>query len=256
MLKDYMIYKTSTKKDLCHPKTGFTPTPIPHTDCGATTSRIHTTSSRYEAPLGEIGVSSRSERGFTLVEIIIVVCIISLLAGVIFVSIKKVRIKSDNIVRLQQIEEYKNAVFMMVRDRGTTTGLETWRDEWCIGVYLPPSLPDHPDGKCSFWESSDWNTDVLLNNNIRAYIPSLPTLKPAIQSNNGKIWNGPMYGCGVYNASIGYWDIPPLGNPGEPPCTPVLEWAMQGNNQQCFPGATVYNNYPGITLCQIPVPYF
>ena len=187
-------------------------------------------------------------KGFTLVEILIAVFIISLLAGVISVSIKKVRIKSDNIARLQQMEEYQNAVFFMVRDNGGPAGLASWDDVWCIGVYT--------SGKCSFFNVTNWgNTDNSpggLNDHLKVYLPSLPTLKP-FKSSAGKTWNGPMYGCGNYDGTT--WVSAPSNT--VPPCTPMLKYALEGDNQECgFPEAVADDAYSGVTYCILPVPYF
>lgn len=115
-------------------RTGFTPTPIPHTDRSATTtSGIYTTSRRYKALLDRIGVSSYSERGFTLIELLVVIAIIGILASTVLGALNTAREKAKIGKVKADLKSLRTAIALLEDDTG----------KWPNGC--PPATPSNPE---------------------------------------------------------------------------------------------------------------
>ena len=97
--------------------------------------------------------SGRSEKGFSLIELIVVLVILGLLAGVVVPNIYKKLAKGKDQIAKIQIKEIEGAVqlfsFDMGRNPTTAEGLESLvrnpgnNDSW-KGPYLAKALPQDP----------------------------------------------------------------------------------------------------------------
>ena len=103
-------------------------------------------------------------RGFTLIEILVVVSIIGVLSSVILTSVSKARLKAENSTINQQVEQYVKALQMIYLENGN----------YPITTPTPVSL-----GKVA--ETIQFpifnGIDAQFDTKLKQYIPSLPTIK-------------------------------------------------------------------------------
>ncbi len=83
---------------------------------------------------------SRSERGFTLIELMIVVAIIAILAAIALPAYQSYTIKSANRACLAESKAYANDALTALHDGSAT--LPTPRNSACQGTAAPLALGD------------------------------------------------------------------------------------------------------------------
>lgn len=143
---------------------GFTPTPI------------------------KIGVSSRSERGFTLIEVLTVIIIISILIGVIYVGFAGARENARNKAMMSSLKETQLALELFKAQNGyypippggcgstsaapatgnAATGKAvsaesagTYSSYNCPGTYIPGLAPEFIDELPSRFDSGNASCEIL-----------------------------------------------------------------------------------------------
>lgn len=129
--------------------------------------------------MNEILGYMRRQRGFTLIEILVVIAILGILSSVILSALNDARQRSRNTAYLSQIREYQKALSLYYSERGSYPGSSAWG---CIGTGFP-------GGIC--WNSSGYNetnsTSVALRTAVGPYIDETVIPGPV-----GKTF-GPMY---------------------------------------------------------------
>lgn len=186
-------------------------------------------------------MTKQIKRGFTLVEMMVVISIVGFLASVILSSVNSTRAKGENTQRNNVVEEYRKALTLAYdRDGGYpypgATGLLT-----CLGDY--PTLGDYTSsivcGAALAANPFPNSENSTVTNAIRDYIPGLPTLKLLNYTNLGVAYKfqGPAYWCFTYNGSQ---------------CTSArIRWRISGFNQVCPRGAVVNTFSSDSTLCTL-----
>lgn len=126
-------------------KTGFTLTPI------------------------NIGVRVQSKRGFTLVELLVVISIISMLSSTVLASLNDARAKARDAARIQTIVEYKKA-FALAYDANGGAYPNTGGATVCIG-----EDPNDADANCGY--SNEFTTqNAAVNNEMDNFLTTLPVV--------------------------------------------------------------------------------
>lgn len=180
-----------------------------------------------------------NERGFTFIELLVVISIMSMLSSVILVGVSSIRMKVNNSYTTIQIGQYMRAIQMFVLENNRFPDPSPLSNNWpmgdsCLGAdfCILPGLID-PSPK--------------LDAEFRTVMPSLPNVnKRPLASVLGPSWRyqGIIYNC---NLNVGFYPI----------CKGVgVTWIMEGENQDCavaipkelLVGSTVLNS-SGNTYC-------
>jgi prepilin-type N-terminal cleavage/methylation domain-containing protein len=173
-----------------------------------------------------------SKRGFTLIEIMVVISIISLLSSVILVTLSSARTKADNASRNSAIVQYRNAFALYASSHN---GLFPWpgNGTYCVGNYNNPLFPNNTCGSDNVPCAGSCSTFpgvTGLESYLTPYIKSFPPVgsKPIVAwldpNNNG----APVHFLGaVYTCSNG--SVLGCSNP-------AVQWMLEGTNQNCGAG--------------------
>ncbi len=168
----------------------------------------------------------KQTKGFTLIEMMVVISIISLLSSVVLSVVNDVRKKADKTGRTNIINEYRKAF---------TLGYDKY------GGYPNPGstscLGDHPGGTCA---AGVYAVSAVTNSVVGEFLPSLPVLK-TFQIGTYTV-QGPTYSCIQLNSSsdsrgsctkaIIAWVSPDIGS-GPSACLPGIVAGFSGGYPNC-----------------------
>jgi prepilin-type N-terminal cleavage/methylation domain-containing protein len=146
----------------------------------------------------------QTNKGFTLVEMLVVISIISLLSSVVLSAVNGARTKAEIAQISQIIGEYRKALtFGYDKYGGYPYSGDSFITGHCLG--------NHPSGTCR-----DGTVDSTINSVAGEFLPPLPVLKTATYG--GIPYGGPFYYCKQLNSSADnrgacskaevYWDLP------------------------------------------------
>jgi prepilin-type N-terminal cleavage/methylation domain-containing protein len=179
----------------------------------------------------------RSHRGFSLIEILIVVAIIAILGSIVISSLSTAREQARNRAVMAQMLEYQKALEFFFVQSGyypATNSARTAR--YCMGDN-PPS-----GGRCIGTITSTYDTDDSeINRALREEMSLLPRFS---QPRGGFNYSSPAYsGCageGMSNTSCTEEDY-------------SFWYLLEGTNKECGGRATVANNSVSgeYTLCRL-----
>lgn len=140
----------------------------------------------------------KHQKGFTLIEMLVVVSIISSLSSVILASVKSARQKALNKQSLSVASEYRNAIelYRMNDPNGGLPNPGSTSASYCLGTY--PTTH-----KCGWKDTTvpgdgNWSESAPLQTALSPYLPTLPTAKRSDYVDMGwKLWyfDGPIYTC-------------------------------------------------------------
>ncbi len=166
-------------------------------------------------------------RGFTLLEILIVIAIVGILSGILMVGFKDARMKARNAKRIADIRNYISifsswtASSYEFPDPGSTSWI-------CLG--------DYKDNRC--WRDGTSISENSAFNNLLADWSPLPTDETLIcgyNNNENNCYEGYIYRCTVRTGGL---------------CTSIdVRWFLEGKNQTCGPGQVI-GNYNTATYCR------
>lgn len=106
----------------------------------------------------------RLSKGFTLMELLVVISIIGLLASVVLASLSSARQKGRNSARVQQISQYIKAL-ALYQSSSPTGGYPSVSGFVCLGDYPSPN---------SCWNNGNFSENTAFATALTPYIPSLP----------------------------------------------------------------------------------
>lgn len=190
------------------------------------------------------------QHGFTLLELLMVIAIIGLLAGIIVVAVDRSRGESTNQVIIKQTQEYQKALELVYSNEGSYPFYPPWsttnnRRVICLGdtVGTLDCL-----GNVSYGNSSTinpvWNDTI--HNALGDFMSSLPhilvgTIPLSSPGYHRCVSTGPDYAWNSANnvCGSGYYSI----------------WfVLEGTYQDCGPAIQVDPTYTGddeLTLCRL-----
>ena len=135
-------------------------------------------------------ISIMNRRGFTIVELLIVIVVIAILAAITIVAYNGIQTRAENAKTVAAVSAWAKAIRMFEADRGS------WPiNDSCLGG------PDTYDtsaygGKCWPPSTSGWVVKPTFLTEMQPYIgnnyPS-PSNKPLIDTTNGNEFRGAMY---------------------------------------------------------------
>jgi prepilin-type N-terminal cleavage/methylation domain-containing protein len=169
------------------------------------------------------------KKGFTLIELMVVIAIIGLLSAIVFANLITSRSKAQNVIRLQDVRSYMTVFELYLDDHGYYPYPGNTGTAHCVGAY--------PIGYCSWFGQVP--QDNVVNSLISQYIPNLP-------GDNNYI---DVSGTNVF----GYEYLCKNGDPINNKCFQYrLEWIMAGSTS-CGVGV-VFSALPLFTRCYFESP--
>lgn len=185
-------------------------------------------------------IIKKHDRGFTLVEMMVVISIVSFLSSTALGALNSARIKTNNATRIAIIKEYKNALELAYDANGRYPIVGAGNNNaYCLGDY-PPSA-GYPNGRCTHGVE-----EPTIYNDITPYLPQRPTLKNVETISDTPIWDGTAWVRPHYNN-----DGPMYENQGTG--TAVLSYHLEGD-VECGFGGTKYIS-GGATHCFLDLTY-
>ncbi len=161
-----------------------------------------------------------ASRGFTLIELIVVVGIIGLLSSVVLAALSGARVSARNTERIAQVGEYIKAFEQYQVNANSYPGGAISSGRYCLG--------ERPNGSCY---AGLYSENAILNAEAQEYIDPLPS------GNDANVpYTGYIYSCTQRSGNF---------------CNGFdLIWFLEGTNETCNPGFRVNGDQNGATFCQ------
>ncbi len=169
----------------------------------------------------------KTNKGFTLLEVLVVVAIIGFLSAVVFTAANASRIKGRNAKTISQVREYQKAFAQYYQTYGYYPVVPVAATPICLGTGY-----NYAAGKCIF-SGTQYSEVPATMTELSKYIPSTPPVNTYLITLAGGQSEGAIYTCVTTACPID-------------PAT-SLNWVLEGQ-VSCGPGTLVgYQN--GNTLC-------
>jgi prepilin-type N-terminal cleavage/methylation domain-containing protein len=173
-------------------------------------------------------IKINSQKGFTLIELMVVVSIIALLSSIVIVGLNDARSGAKNSKRNETARQYITALGIYHNEYGNypeqTPGSENNTTNVCLGN-------GYPNASCYVIGSHDQNTNV--NNQISEFIPGIPASLEKTVSGTTEFY-GISYKC-LEAECLNY----------------SISWVLEGSgsNASCFGGASELVLNSRIKIC-------
>ena len=165
--------------------------------------------------------------GFTLVELLVVISIISLLSSIVLSALQSARTKGDDAQRNEIILEYTKALALYFHENGAYP--PTPLNGLTLNTLVDYCLGDFDNNLCGSSDGSSEDAGIITA--VRNYYPGMPTLKVI------GAYEGPLYKCTLANATTCF--------------TAKVTWRLQQSTAICVRGANKAPG-PGSTVeCQL-----
>ncbi|MBX4198033.1 type II secretion system GspH family protein [Candidatus Parcubacteria bacterium] len=169
-----------------------------------------------------------TKKGFSLIELLVVISIIGLLSSVVFGSLNIARKKARNIATIQAVREYRNVINLYYLQYGTYP-YDVANTSGGIGLYCLGKSPSvgtvsgqAVTGRCGMVTQIYGVEGSPLNQQLGQYLPSLATPNAIL-----------------INAYVPFWgaEYQVSGSASNP--TILFRYALEGPTNSCvLPGAT------------------
>ncbi len=200
-----------------------------------------------------LSFSTFLRRGFTLVEILIVIVVIGILSTIVFVTYKGIRERAYNAKVVAGVRQYADAIKTykaIYRTYPKTHG--ELNGDWIAMTCLGKGYPGNTCGKISDWQiysQSSFYTelDKVLKNTDNS-------LNDQTYKVGNEYYMGAAYGIDTVGGSSEADQYKGSDGRGR-----VIEYALVGSNADCvLPGAWSYNRSttPATTACEIGLEAF
>lgn len=184
----------------------------------------------YHHPFFTSQPSTTRKRGFTIVELLIVIVVIAILAAISIVAYNGVQQRARNSTRVSEAQEWVKILNMYAATTGTYPFSSGSR---CLG-YDFPKYGSNTVGSC--WDANNGNTfyqDDAVNADIEKITGAkLPNYSRTVISENGRDRLGPV---GAYTDSrlyVVYW-LETSGDASTAPCPVGGKLWNQTNTYSC-----------------------
>lgn len=181
----------------------------------------------------QIAMLKNKSKGFTIIELLVVVAVILIIASLVMVSLEESRQKSRNAARATQISEYQKAFNLYWTGTGVypcsgNCPSGTQVQSICLGDYSPAG---YGNGNC--WSGEQEERIAFANHFIPQYMSQMPQAETRAFGTNG--YTGMLYQ--VTNSGRTY----------------RILYFMEGDNRSCILDDAVATNSGPDTLCTLTV---
>ena len=161
---------------------------------------------------------NKTSKGFTIIELIVVIAIITVLSAIVMTNVTAYQKKARNAARLSTVRNYLTALEIAYENNGNypSNAPVTY---CCLGS-------GNIGGQC--WGSSSYAECTVANNTLRPFF-AVPTDKYPVMGSNGVDYRGILY-----NYSGGQIN---------------LYWILEGTNQSCGIVNALSGNFLNNTYC-------
>jgi prepilin-type N-terminal cleavage/methylation domain-containing protein len=174
-----------------------------------------------------IHMNMHKRRGFTIIELTVVVAIIGILAAIVLAALSDTREKGRNARRNSAVEEYMKALELMRAEDGSYFVSNAWI---CLGDYS--NRDADPADDCWSWSESESPT---FNAALERFITLTPgdSMTVGGQHRDGFLYRSRPQTSGT----IGY----------------EIQWILEGVSRECVGGQTSSVDYTqyGMTHCYL-----
>ncbi len=158
-------------------------------------------------------------KGFTILELLVVISIIGIITSVALVTLGAARQKARNTKTVSQVRQYVNAFSQYFNQNGYYPK-PTVSNPTCLGVGY-----DYPAaGQCKIGATT-YSVDAAAMTALSTYIVGTPAVNKQVININGNASMGVIYDCSSVDAG---------GNCITGPNTSIT-WMLEGNGVSCGP---------------------
>ena len=181
---------------------------------------------------------NRTARGFTIVELLIVIVVIGILAAITIVAFNGIQARAENSKTVTAVGSYAEALAAYA----TLPGVAGYpiASYPCLGVHTTPAgtCANVTDGVGVCNSAGSASTQVGFDTEMKRVLNSIP--QPSLQSMN---CNGKMYSGAWYNSSAGTTASITYYLKGDIPC-PVIGGTVPTSRYQANDTTACYTSLP------------
>lgn len=184
--------------------------------------------------------SDKSNHGFTIVELLVVIVVIAILATITIVSYDGINQRAQNSQIISGVEQYYKAIklYRTLNEKYPPTSEEQAGN---ITVTLTCLGTGYVNQECGLVTGRVINEDQVFNDAMQKVIGSAPAIGEIGVIVQGETFTGAVYGGDVVNCDK------------SPTCyARTIQYGLKGKDQDCvLHGAYAYNVSDDTTACEI-----